>query len=250
MDFEKVYPRVLTWEGPELPLKHMRMKDANLEEVFRSGAGILLYTIPGQHTEEAISTLEQRAAEAGIAITEDTLFRAVDSGAMLIRFRNTDGWSRIRNISCGFEQHDPEILYTNDGMDRMHGGFQLRRGKAASGEYSIVLDQTHRKSPVYLLKNVQSGDWLSVSVKVSPVQRIGAGLISIHLDDGMSPGDAPGSRTVEKIEHVDPHWSQASYFGRIGETPSGGTCGVYVESRGEDPVCLDDLSIRLYRQQP
>lgn len=91
MEFERVYPRVLTWEGEDAPLQHMRMRDANLKELLGNGAKIFLYTTPDLAGEPVCRSLEQRAADAGMIITGDTVYSSVHTGAELIRYHHPDG---------------------------------------------------------------------------------------------------------------------------------------------------------------
>lgn len=88
--FERVYPRVLTWEGTEAPIQHMRMRDANLREIWNNETELYLYATPDLNAEQVCSSLEHRAADAGIGITRDTVYTSLHTGAHLIRYRNPE----------------------------------------------------------------------------------------------------------------------------------------------------------------
>lgn len=251
MEFDRVYPRVLTWEGAEAPLKIMRMKDASLEEVLMSGAGIYLYSKPGLNTPEVCRYLEMHAAESGIGIARDTVYASADIREYLIRYRNTDGWKRFMKISCGFEKQDTAGLLADDGRERMNGEFRRSDRFSAVGSYAIELNGSLRKSPATLLQGVQEGDFISVEVKARKANGEAPDRVHIRLTREDPHGNTFTSQVLQRNEQINTHWYLVSQSGVIDEPPSPGSMlRCEVEYDGEDAVFLDDLTIQLYRRLP
>ena len=74
LDYERIYPNILTWEGSENPLKHMRMRIANFEEILLSGNGIHFFSKPGWNGPELCKFVESYALDAGILVQRDTVY--------------------------------------------------------------------------------------------------------------------------------------------------------------------------------
>ncbi|MGW8316512.1 MAG: hypothetical protein ACWGNV_12990 [Bacteroidales bacterium] len=250
LEFERIYPRVLTWEGADAPLQYMRMKDASLEEVLMNGTGIYLYSKPGLNTPEVCRYLEQHAAEKGIGIVRDTLYADTAIGEYLIRYRNTDGWKRFLKLSCGFEKRDSVGLLTENGMERMNGKFRQSDRFRAEGRFAIELNGSLRNSPAYLIQNFQIGDFISVEVKARKANGEPPDQVHIRLTGDDSHGNTFSSNALQKNEQIDTYWYQVSRSGRIEQPSAGNSLKCEVVFDGEGSVYLDDFTITLYRRWP
>ncbi len=250
MEFGRVYPRVLTWEGADAPFKFMRMQDARVEEVLMSGTGLYLYSTPDLNIQEVGRTLERHAAKAGIGIARDTVYASASGGEFLIRYRNTDGWKQVKRVSCGFEKLDPGGLLSDNGLERMTGKFRRTDRFRANGTYSVMLDESLRTGPAILLSDTQKGDIVSLAVKVHTEDGAYAEEVTIH------PG-AKGSAEGPLLLHpasthtlIDKDWVLVSLYGEIARSPADGWSRFEVRYSGSGKVCLDDFTLNQYRQIP
>jgi hypothetical protein len=246
LDFKRVCPNWLTWEGKGNPLRFMRMRDVNFEEALLSGYGMHIYTKPGWNAPEICEFVESYAHNAGIQVKPDTIYSNENILEYIISYRNMDGWKRSVDLASGFEKHNNDRIYCDNGVDFLGGRFILREGISANGNYSIELGKEEVRSPTYLLKGIMQGDVVSSSIKsnISEEDNIEHILITCEYTDingdliKLVSGPSPG-----KI-HED--WFMSELYAKINSQPADSSIVCYVEYTGDYSVRIDDFMLKIY----
>ncbi|WP_340113439.1 hypothetical protein [Maribellus mangrovi] len=79
------YPRVLSFEGTDKPIKHFRTKDAKIDEVLTKSNTIYLFSGPGRNTKRLMNELEKNAKLVGMSTSYDTTFVNTNNDERLIK---------------------------------------------------------------------------------------------------------------------------------------------------------------------
>lgn len=250
LDYERIYPRILTWEGNDNPLKYMRMRDANFVEVLLSGKAVHLYSKPGWNGPELCSYVERHAQDAGIRVRRDTIYSYEKIEEHIIRYRNIDGWKRTVDLICGFEKHDHGRLYSDNERLTLSGGFFLREGISAHGNYSVLLGDNSARSPVYTLEGIKAGDFVSSSVKsnIAIDDEIENVLIKCEYTD--INGNTIISGSDPSPGKIDEAWYMSDLFSKIESQPANSSIRCYVEYNGDKSILIDDFTLKVYSTTP
>jgi hypothetical protein len=249
LDFEKVYPNILTWEGSENPLKHMRMRDANVEEILLSGSGIYLYSSPGWNGPELCDYLERHAQMAGIKMRRDTTYSNHKINEHIIRYRNIDGWKRTMDLRCGFESQLKDQLICDDGESVLRGNFVVDTKQSANGTNSIVLDETRKISPAYAISRIIRGDRISSAVKTSIAKNDEIDHINIRVEYLDPLGNKVVLNSSPSPGKIHEDWYKSDLYGVIESQPLDSSISCFVEYKGNGTVFLDDFTLMVYSQQ-
>ncbi|MGQ8337679.1 glycosyltransferase family 39 protein [Sunxiuqinia sp. A32] len=83
--FKEVYPRVITFEGPDNKISQFRCGDADEQEILKSGDDILLVSIPGDQTPQMIEKLNSIASLYNSVLQYDTIFVNKQNNDIIIR---------------------------------------------------------------------------------------------------------------------------------------------------------------------
>lgn len=250
LDYERIYPNILTWEGIGNPLKYMRMRVANFEEVLLSGNGIHLYSKPGWNGPELCNFVEQYARDAGIRLQRDTVYSYEKIEEHIIRYRNLDGWIRTVDLICGFEKINHGQLYSDNERMILPGDFILQEGIAAHGHYSILLKDDMPRSPLYTLKGIATGDVVSSSVKSNIFNEDDTDNILIKCEYTDIKGNDVISTSDSSSGRIDDDWYMSNLFTKIESQPADSSIRCYVEYNGNESVRLDDFTLKVYSQVP
>ncbi|MCK4989963.1 MAG: hypothetical protein KAS29_05735, partial [Bacteroidales bacterium] len=250
LDYERIYPNILTWEGSENPLKHMRMRIANFEEALLSGNGIHFFSKPGWNGPELCKFVERYALDAGIRVQRDTVYSYEKIEENIIRYRNIDSWKRTVDLICGFEKHDHGQLYCENERMILTGEFIIQEGISANGNYSILLENDLQRSPQYSIEGIQAGDVVSSSVKINiPIEdEIENILIKCEYTD--INGNPVVSNSDPSPGRIDEAWYMSNLFAKIESQPADSSIRCYVEYNGNESVRLDDFTLKVYSQNP
>lgn len=249
LEYERLYPHILTWEGAENPLQHMRMRKANFEEALISGSGIHLYSKTGWNAPELCKFIELYAQDGGIGVLRDTVYSNEKLDEHIIRYTNTDGWKRTVDLTCGFEKQSQGQLYCDDERTILTGGFNVHEGIAVRGNHSILLNNDLSKSPLYILKGIKKGDVISSSVKsnCSIEAEIENLLIKFEYTDIHGNTIVLDSDPSHGKIHKD--WYMSDLFAKIESQPAESIIRCYVEYKGIETVYLDDFTLKVYCQK-
>ena len=248
LHYERIYPNILTWEGSENPLKYMRMRDANFEEVLLSGNGIHLYSKPGWNGPELCNFVERYALDAGIRVQRDTVYSYEKIEEYIIRYRNIDGWKNTVDLICGFEKINHGQLFSDNERMILMGGFILQEGISAHGNYSICLENEMARSPVYTLKGIKTGDVVSSSVKSNIFNEGEIENILIKCEYTDINGNDVISNSDPSPGRIDEDWYMSNLFAEIESQPADSSIRCYVEYNGNESVRLDDFTLKVYSQ--
>lgn len=248
LDYERIFPNIITWEGKDKPLKYMRMRNANFEEVLLSGRGIHIYSKPGWNGPELCQYIENFAREAGIQVERDTVYSFSEIKEHIIRYRNTDGWETRLDLNCGFEKFNNDQLYSDNGLISLIGDFVVQDEISAHGNYSAVLEDDMTKSPYYTVKGTKSGDVISSSVKsnLSKTDNIENILITCEYTD--IKGNLISLVSDPSPGRIHEAWYMSDFFAPIESQPADSSIRVYVEYTGNESVRLDDFTLKVYSQ--
>ncbi len=250
LDYERLYSNILTWEGGEDPLQHMRMRNANFEEVLLSGRGIHVYSKPGWNGQEVCLFIEHFAMNAGIRVQRDTVYSFEKIEEHIIRYRNIDGWKRTEDLTCGFEKQNQGQLLSDNERTILTGSFNIQEGIFAHGKNSILLESDMPRSPHFTLYGIKQGDVVSSTVKsnISNKAEIENILIKIEFTDingnTMVANSAPSPGKINEV------WYMSDLFTKIESQPADSSIRCYVEYLGNESVCLDDFTLKVYSQNP
>jgi len=250
LDYERIYPNILTWEGSENPLKHMRMRIANFEEALLSGNGIHFFSNPGWNGPELSKFVERYALDADIRVQRDTVYSYEKIEENIIRYRNIDGWKRTVDLICGFEKLNQGQLYCDNERMILTGDFIIQEGISAHGKYSILIDNDMCRSPLYTLEGIKTGDVVSSSVKsnISREDKIENILIKCEYTD--INGNTVVSYSDPSPGRIDDAWYMSNLFVKIESQPADSSIRCYVEYKGNESVRLDDFTLKVYSQNP
>ena len=248
LDYERVYPNILTWEGSENPLKHMRMRNADFEEVLLTGKGIHFLSKPGWNGTELCKFVERFALDAGISVQRDTVYIFEKIEENIIRYRNIDGWKRTVDLTCGFEKHYHDQLYCDNEHMFLTGNFIIQDGISAHGNHSILLDNDRHRSPSYILEGIKTGDVVSSSVKssISPDDEIENILITCEYTD--INGNTIVSNSDPSPGRIHEDWYMSDLFAKIESQPVDSSIRCYIEYNGNESAFLDDYTLKIYSQ--
>jgi len=248
LDYERIYPNILTWEGNENSLKHMRMRDADFKEVLLTGKGIHFISKPGWNGTELCEFVERFALDAGIRVQRDTVYIFEKIEENIIRYRNIDGWKRTVDLVCGFEKHHHDQLYCDNEHIFLTGNFIIQDGISAHGNYSILLDNDRHRSPSYIVEGIKAGDVVSSSVKssISPEDEIENILITCEYTD--INGNTIVSNSDPSPGRIHEDWYMSDLFAKIESQPADSSIRCYVEYNGNESVFLDDFTLKIYSQ--
>jgi len=98
-DFNRYYPNVITWEGAEVTPKFFRTADADPESLVLGGRDIFVYSSPGRNPGALLGYLQSIAGKFGTSIAQDTVFKNPLNEDRVIRVRNNDRWTTLKNIT-------------------------------------------------------------------------------------------------------------------------------------------------------
>jgi len=248
LDYERIYPNILTWEGDEKPLKYMRMRVANFEEVLLSGNGIHLYSKPGWNGPELCEFVEQYAQDAGIRVQRDTVYSYAKIEEHIIRYRNIDGWAKTIDQICGFEKQNQGQLYSDSEQILLTGEFDTKAGFSAHGDYSTLLENDIHRSPYYTLNGIKTGDVVSSSVKSNISTEDKIENIQIKCEYIDINGDIIELKSEPSPGRIDEDWFMSDLFAKIESQPADSSLKCYVKYTGSKSVLLDDFTIKVYSQ--
>ena len=212
--FAKRFPRILTWEGNDAPLQHMRMKEANLEAALLSGNAIYLYSNPDWNTPEVCDYVERHASAAGIGLLRDTIIAAEGREEALIRYRNREGWKQSQ---------------------------ELHRIKEP-----LLLEDENRIGPVVHLDGVHRGDFIAgsiVSINDPPAQSVPVEIRCVYTDED---GNQVTLRSEDPGDRIGVSRRMTELFEEIPSHPVDGRIRCYVEYLGEGSSSVSDFKIRIY----
>ncbi len=250
LDYERIYPNILTWEGSENPLKYMRMRIANFEEALLSGNGIHFFSKPGWNGLELCKFVERYALDVGIRVQRDTVYSYEKIEENIIRYRNIDGWKRTVDLICGFEKHNHDQLYCDNERMILTGGFIIQEGISAHGNYSILLENDIHRSPLYTLEGIKKGDVISSSIKsnISIEDEIENILIKCEYTD--INGNTVVSNSDPSPGRINEAWYMSNLFAKIESQPADSSIRCYIEYKGNEFVRIDDFTLKVYSQNP
>ncbi|WP_167609841.1 hypothetical protein [Maribellus sediminis] len=81
----KHYPRVLSFEGTDRPIKHFRTKDAKIYEILNESNTMYLFSGSGRNTKKLMQELEKNAKLVGMSTDFDTTFVNTNNDERLIK---------------------------------------------------------------------------------------------------------------------------------------------------------------------
>jgi hypothetical protein len=239
--YEPVYPNVLTYEGNEQPLWHMRLIPGDNEAILKSGRSIYLLSTPGRNANGIMDYLNNQGSIFSVQLKSECIYTNYALDRKIYKIQNTSGWLNLRTIRCGFEQVQNEQVYTDDGLFSLAGGFQRTDKKAAGGQYALVLDAQRSKSPVMVFDNVHKDDFFSITVKRSRSPEAEQGFLIAEYEES-------GSGTVrlqenKKIVGIHSDWELVRLNLTVTGQPADSTLKCFYLWQGKEPQFIDDLTV-------
>jgi len=141
-NYIKLYPKVLTYEGDNKPIKHFRTKDAEIDKIFNEDTPVYLFSTPGRRTNLLQQELVNQSESLQLKVTLDTIF--------------TNTYNNDRVIKATFHQMEDTVTYAtiatfNDMEDEYPNWKQnaMTEEMAYSGEKSSKIQKGDKSSPVY-----------------------------------------------------------------------------------------------------
>jgi len=229
---------------------HMRIKDANFEEVLLSGKGIYLYSKPGWNCPELCSYVEHFAEGAGIRVQRDTVYSFKRIEEDIIRYLNIDGWKRTVDLICGFEKYDQGQLYCDDESLSLAGGFLIRERVSAHGNHSGILNGEYSRSPAFILEGINNGDVISSSIKSDIANDDTIDNIRIWVEYADQDGNTIVSGSDPSPGIIADDWFMSNLFAEIVSQPMDSSIRCYVEYNGDRSAFIDDFTLKVYSQKP
>lgn len=247
-DYERVYPHVITYEGPDKPFRYFRELDADDGGILRSGRDIYMLSSPGRNTLQLVNMLHEKASLLSISMEVDTVYYNENVNYYLLKMNNTSGWKQVKQAVFGFEQEIKGQLHSNDGLEHLSGtDYQLSDQKSANGLYALRLDKLTNTSPAYHLHGVEKGDYVQASIKRRRKNDPNPGILVIRYAD---------AQTGETISHVEqegdrihPHWEIIRVNFLIAGQPKDGVVSIFYTYSGSSSENLDDFEITHYAQE-
>jgi len=158
-NYMKAYPKVLTYEGDNKPIKHFRTKDAEIDKIFNENTPVYLFSTPGLRTHLLQQELKNQSKALNLNVTYDTIFTNVNN--------------KDRVIKASFHQTNDSIAYTtitsfNDMEDEYTGWKQnaLSKELAFSGGNSCKIKKGQKYSSTFELNTIDTIHGAINSIKV------------------------------------------------------------------------------------
>ncbi len=245
--YEKIYPRVITWEGTDLPVKYFRMIDADIETVLKSGKKIFIIATPGRNASLLCKFVEDQAANYDVQIRKDTIIIDLSHEKYLIRYRHTDNWKQKNDIYYDFEEMNLTRLAIQEGDMLFHKSPNRTSIRASRGHLSYTLDERNRKTPVIHLNNVAQGDLVEASLKVYHRNlantKPGTLLLTGTEDE---TGVIIQYSADSLLTPVNEDWSLMKLKAHIDIQPADSTLKCFYSIEGKDIHYIDDLRLIHY----
>lgn len=240
-DYEPVYPNVLTYEGNEKPLWHMRLIPAENEAILKSGRPIYLLSSPGRNANGIMEYLKNQASEFSIQLEFNCIYSNHSLDTKIYKIQNTNGWRNIRKVRCGFEQLKNDQVITDDGLSPLAGALRRTKKEAAGGQFALVLDNQQSGSPVMVIDNVHKSDYISISIKRNRSSDSEQGFLIAEYE-------AEGSGTIrlqenKKVVGIHSDWELVRLNFTVTGQPSDSTLRCFYIWQGEGHQLIDDLTV-------
>lgn len=133
------YPRVLSFEGTDKPIKHFRTKDAKIDEILNEKNTVYLYSGPGRNTQKLMQELEKNAKLVGTNVTFDTTFVNDYKNEIIIKA----SFASIEDFNIPTKK----VIYFND-METNIKEWQ-QQGLSSEKSYSGTMSDIIRKGDKY-----------------------------------------------------------------------------------------------------
>ena len=73
--------------------------------LLKSGSNIYLLSTPGRNTSMLFNYLDSCAFLYDVRLQLDTVYHNTVNNNLLLRVKNTSGWTTLQDIACGFEEY-------------------------------------------------------------------------------------------------------------------------------------------------
>jgi len=238
---ENYYPNVLTWEGDDRPLRFFRMIDANIQTILRSGKSIYILSTPLRHASMLCNYLERKADSAGISFARDTAFSNVINNKYLINYSNLSNWKTVASGTCGFENKDNDLLFTNAGDIALTGLSHLSSKSKCNGIRSAILNNRMQMSPSFRITGIAEGDYLEFSIKHS-IQNTGED----HGEFVISSNSLNPYKITETYNspEIKPGWILQRINVEITKQPKDSIITCCFTYSGKDEIYIDDFAFK------
>jgi hypothetical protein len=246
-DYEKVYPNIITFEGQASPLKYFRMVVVDNESLLKSGSNIYLLSTPGRNASMLFNYLDSCAFIYDVRLQLDTVYHNTVNNNLLLRVKNTSGWTTLQDIACGFEESRGDIMYSDDGLYAMEGDFIQTTDSTANGSYAARLGKGMTRSPGCMLEKVKKGDRIELIIKRRRFRDGGSGMLAIQYTG--PEGKIKDIMQKESLAGIHPRWEVVRMNLTVEEQPADGRYFCYYEYLGEGTQVVDDLVIRHFSKQ-
>ncbi len=220
--FHKVYPNVLTWEGKDNTPKWFRTADADPESILKCGRDIYLYSSPERNAGLLLITLDSISSHTGVGIRKDTVFVNPENQDIIIRVRNTDGWSEKAVSSAPV------------------------KGGTLSTSITDALSASKPVTEKSIVQNVKAGDYLEVTVCVQNKDEKNLG--RLILKSLQSDTDGIYFEDYHSVQDIGGHWQLLRLRGKIQTAPKDGQLECFVYYPGQKELKVRDLEIKLMRK--
>jgi len=246
-NYERFYPNLLSYYGPDSPIRFAQMIEADNEAILKSGKNICVLSTPGRNAGLLGQYLINYAQKYGITLQQDTCYRNGIRSEYLIKFRNINNWRIKASGRCGFEKYQDNKLLTDDGNIQLEGNYNAPvHEKKCNGLYSLRLDSTLRRSPAFIIKNISKGDYLIFTIKCTSHPDSDKKQAKLCV---LAPGENIDSIATTKT-YTSPNISEGWYLTRLSvevKTPvADKAISCYVEYTGVKATYIDDFSFEHY----
>lgn len=162
------YPKTLTWEGKNKPIRFMRITPFFENALFYSGQKV--YFMPGKFnnaTDDIIAYLKNNSEQRTIKYSLDTVFYDKYSQNYLVEYNNQSLWHTKSSTKCGFEITQNGIIMANDGVTQLSSNpYQLESKYKNTGKFSLCLSNKNILSPGIYIDTLNKNDYLKLTVKI------------------------------------------------------------------------------------
>ena len=244
-EFQRVYNNVITWEGENDPIRYFRLLDADNETILKSGKKIYVVSSPGRNAGLLCNYLDSCYKQYDIRYTQDTVFHNSTTNEYIISIQNNDNWKTKINSNFGFEKVERELLYSDDGMNKLYGSFERDTKRPANGNYSLkVLPK--QLSPEFIFMDIEGGDFVEVTIKRkrSKVEQSG----NLHLYYSIPDSSNTEITFGKYISHISEHYELIRLTAEVPELPPNAVLKCAYYNHGDDEEFVDDLTLKQFSQ--